>query len=88
MSPVSPALAGRFFTTKATWEAPLDISILWLKQKYTNMCSLYIFRYAPTKINTIIRLTKHCYYFFPLGVVEIILLVKTDFFFLIQCHVN
>ena len=48
------------------------------------MCSLYIFRYAPTKINTMIRLTKHCYYFFPLGVVEIILLVKTDFFFLIS----
>ena len=26
-SPVSPALAGKFFTTSATWEAPLSVSL-------------------------------------------------------------
>jgi len=30
MSLISPALVGRFFTTNATWEAPI-MSLLWLK---------------------------------------------------------
>ena len=31
MSPMSPALAGRFFTTSATWEAP---GSSWMYTKY------------------------------------------------------
>ena len=30
VSLMSPALAGKFFTTSATWEAPLIFSFIWL----------------------------------------------------------
>ena len=58
----SPALAGSFFTTRATWEAPL----VYYSTRVNTICQKYIYMYIYTYTHTLYTHICLPYYFFQL----------------------